>query len=194
MNKDIEHVPVHPLKHWPIHYGPIPTSNCVVVDKGEVGNIKLVLYDPRVMSVPVVVDPAVGQALVDICKEPGRLQVFGRVFPPPDPDKAVGLTSRIAQDPKAVSNRGILAICRYDSDLSGGIIFQTMKRTLNMASDYLALAELHAPVNTLVPKAADFPMTVPPEDEFLSQSDHPDGFASNLGGVHNYVPLLGNHM
>ena len=52
---------------------PISTSNCVVVDKGQVGSIKLVLDDPGVMSIPVIISPTIGQAVINICEESGRL-------------------------------------------------------------------------------------------------------------------------
>jgi hypothetical protein len=60
INKDIEHVPVQPLKERPIYYGAISTSNCVVVDKRKVSSIQLVFYDPGVMSIPVIISPAIG--------------------------------------------------------------------------------------------------------------------------------------
>jgi len=193
-HKDIEHIPVQPLKERTVYYGAISPSNRVVVDKGKVGSIKLVFYDPGIVGIPVIINPAVGQAIINICKKPGRLQVPGRVLTPPDPYKAVCLISRIAQDLKAVGDRSIFAIGRYDGDLSRGAIFQTVKRTLDMVSDYLALAELYAPVDTFVPKTVHFPAVVPPEDEFFSHPDHSHRFVSDLGGVHNYIPLLRNHI
>jgi len=164
------------------------------VDKRQVSNIKLVLYDPGVVGIPVIISPAIGQAVVNIRKEPGRLQVPGRVFAPPDPDKAVCLIGRIAQDLKAVRDRDTFAIGRYDCNLSGGVIFQTVKRTPDMVSDYLALAELYTPMDTFVPETAHFPAAIPPEDEFLSHPDHAHRSVSDLGGVHNHVPLLRNHV
>jgi hypothetical protein len=63
-----------------------------------------------------------------------------------------------------------------------------------MVSNYLTLAELHTPVGTFVQKTAHFPSAVSPEDEFLSHPDHTHWFVSNLGGIHNYIPLLRNHI
>jgi hypothetical protein len=164
------------------------------MDKREVGSIKLVFYDPGVVGVPVVISPPERQAVIDIRKKPGRLQVRGRVLAPPDPYKAVRLMGRIAQHLEAVGNGGIFAVSRYDGDLSGGVVFQTVKRTLDMVFNYLALAELYAPVDTLVPEAVHLPSAVPPEDKLLSHPDHTHRFAPDLGGVHNYIPLPRNHI
>jgi hypothetical protein len=165
-----------------------------VVHKWEVGSIKLVFYDPGVVGVPVVVSPAIGQAVINICEKPGRLQIRGRVLAPPDPYEAERLVSRISQHLEAVGNGSILAVSRYDGDLSGGVIFQAMERTLYMVPDYLALAELYAPVDTFVPETVHFPAAVPPEDELLSHPDHTHRFAPDLCGVHNYIPLFRNHI
>jgi len=194
MDKYIEHVPVQPLKERPVYYGAISASDRVVVDKREVGSIELVFYDPGVVGIPVVISPTVGQAIINICEKPGRLQVPRRVLPPPDPYKAVRLVGRIAQDLKAVGYRSIFAIGRYDHDLAGGVIFQAVKGTLDMVSDYFALAELYAAVDTFVPKTVHFPAAVPPEDKPFSHPDHAHRFAFDLGGVHNYIPLFRNHI
>jgi hypothetical protein len=164
------------------------------MDKREVGSIELVFYNPGVVGIPVVISPAVGQAIINICKKPGRLQVRGRVFAPPDPYKAIRLVGRIAQNLKAVGDRSISGICRYDRDLAGGVIFQAVKRTLDMVSDYFALAELYAPVDTFVPKTVHFPAAVPPEDELFPHPHRAHRFVFDLRGVHNYIPLLRNHI
>ena len=104
------------------------------------------------------------------------------------------LIGRIAQDLKAVRDRSILAIGRYDRNSSGGLIFETVKRTLDMVSDYFALAELHTPVGTFVPETAHFAACIPPEDELLSHPDHTHRFVSDLGRICNYIPLLRNHI
>jgi len=194
MNEYIEHVPVQPLKERPIHYGAISSSDRVVVDKGKVGSIELVFYDPGVVGVPVIIGSAVGQAIINICEKSGRLQVRGRVFAPPHPYEAVRLVGRIAQDLKAVGDRSIFTIGRYDRDLSRGVIFQAVKRALDMVSDYFALAELYAPVDTFVPKTVHFPTTVPPEDKLFSHPDHTHRLVFDLRGVHNYIPLFRNHI
>jgi hypothetical protein len=146
------------------------------------------------VGIPVIVSPAVGQAIIDICKKPGRLQVPWRLLTPPDPYEAVLLISRITHNLKTFGHRIIYAIGRNDGDLAGGVIFQAVKRALDMVSDYLALAELYAPVDTFVPKTIHFPAAVPPEDELFSHPDHTHRFISDLGGVHNYIPLFRNHM
>jgi len=192
--KDIEYVPVQPLKERPVYYVAISASNRVVVDKGKVGSIELVFYHPGIVGIPVIVGPAVGQAIIDICEKPRRLQVPGRVLAPPDPYEAVFLISSIAQDLKAAGDSSISAIGRYDGDLAGGVIFQAVKRALDMVSNYLALAELYATVYTFITKTVHFPAAVPPEDELFSHPDHAHRFVSDLGGVHNYIPLLRNHI
>ena len=63
-----------------------------------------------------------------------------------------------------------------------------------MVSDYFALAELYAAVDTFIPKAVNFPAAVPPEDELFSHPDHANRLVFDLCGIHNYIPLFRYHI
>jgi hypothetical protein len=63
-----------------------------------------------------------------------------------------------------------------------------------MVSGHLTFTQLHTPVGAFVSKAAHFTIAIPPEDELLSHPDNTHRSISELGRIHDNIPLLRNHV
>ena len=100
---------------------------------------------------------------------------------------------RVAPDVESFCYRHVHSVGRYDGDAPGGIVFQSVERTLQAAVEHFALAQHDAAVDAFIVEAAHFAAGIAPEHQVLAHADDTDRFVFNLDGLHDGVLLVADH-